>query len=101
MANRPQTIGHGSHTRLGPVKQVDAGLLSVGYTEDGPADGRAVILLHGWPYDIHAYADVAPDSGSEGLPGDRPLSARLWSTRFLSADSVRNGQQSCRARHQA
>ncbi len=94
MANRPPTIGHGSHTRLGPVKQVDAGLLSVGYTEDGPADGRAVILLHGWPYDIHAYADVAPILAAKGYRVIVPYLRGYGSTRFLSADSVRNGQQS-------
>src|SRR5690349_22947289 len=49
-----------------PLKQVDAGVLSVGYAEAGPADGRPVLLLHGWPYDIHSYADVAPLLASAG-----------------------------------
>ncbi len=50
----------GSHTSLSPIKQIDAGLLNVGYVELGPADGTAVILLHGWPYDINSYVDAAP-----------------------------------------
>jgi pimeloyl-ACP methyl ester carboxylesterase len=56
-----------------------------------------VILLHGWPYDIHSYVDVAPLLASVGLPGHRAVSARLRTTRFLSSDSVRNGQQSALA----
>src|SRR5260370_20763241 len=55
----PQTVAR-SHTSFGPLKQIDAGLLNVGYAEAGPADGTPVILLHGWPYDIHSYVDVAP-----------------------------------------
>src|SRR6266571_4921549 len=51
---------------FGPVKQIDAGLLNVGYAEHGPADGRPVILLHGWPYDIHSYVDVAPLLAAQG-----------------------------------
>src|SRR3954470_14655903 len=50
----------GTNTSLGPLRQIDAGVLNVGYTEAGPAGGRVVILLHGWPYDIHSYADVVP-----------------------------------------
>ena len=65
------------HPTLGPVRQIDAGLLNVGYAEAGPADGPAVVLLHGWPYDIHSYVEVAPLAGGGGLPGGRPLPARL------------------------
>ncbi|MBV8536953.1 MAG: alpha/beta hydrolase, partial [Alphaproteobacteria bacterium] len=50
----------GTHTSFAPLKQVDAGLLNVGYAEAGPANGAPVILLHGWPYDIHSFVDVAP-----------------------------------------
>ena len=71
-------IKPGTHTSFGPLKQVDAGALSVGYAEIGPADGPAVILLHGWPYDIHSFVDVAPFAGIEGLSGDRSVFARLW-----------------------
>ena len=94
MADRPPAIVRGSHRPLGSVKQVDAGLLNVGYTEDGPADGHAVILLHGWPYDIHAYADAAPILAAKGYRVIVPYLRGYGSTRFLSADSVRNGQQS-------
>ena len=59
-------IKRGTHTSFGSVKQIDAGLLNVGYAEAGPANGRAVILLHGWPYDIHSYIDVAPLLASAG-----------------------------------
>src|SRR2546425_9668622 len=55
-----------SNTSFGPIKQIDAGLLNVGYAEAGPADGPVVILLHGWPYDIHSYVDVAPRLASAG-----------------------------------
>src|SRR5262245_57612142 len=54
------TIKAGTNTSLGPLKQIDAGVLNVGYAEAGPANGAPVILLHGWPYDIHAFVDVAP-----------------------------------------
>ena len=62
------TVKPGTHTSFGPLKQIDAGLLNVGYAEAGPADGPAVILLHGWPYDIYSFVDVAPLLGGEGLP---------------------------------
>ena len=60
-----------------PVKQIAAGVLDVGYADVGPADGPAVLLLHGWPYDIHSFAEVAPLLAGGGLPGDRPVPARL------------------------
>ena len=60
-----------------PVKQIEAGLLDVGYVEAGPADGPAVLLLHGWPYDIHSYEQVTPLLASVGPPGDRALPAGL------------------------
>jgi pimeloyl-ACP methyl ester carboxylesterase len=77
-----------------PVKQIDAGLLNVGYAEDGPASGTPVILLHGWPYDIHSYVDVAPLLATQGYRAICPYLRGYGSTRFLSSGTVRNGQQS-------
>ena len=81
-----------AHT-LGPVKQIKAGLLDVGYVEAGPAGGRPVILLHGWPYDIHSYADVTADLAAQGVRVIVPFTRGFGSTRFLSGGTVRNGQQ--------
>jgi pimeloyl-ACP methyl ester carboxylesterase len=78
----------------GPVKQVRAGLLDVGYAELGPADGPVTILLHGWPYDIHSYADVAPALAAKGHRVLVPYLRGYGSTRFLHAHTMRNGQQS-------
>ena len=75
-ANLP-AIKPGTNKSFGALKQIDAGVLNVGYAEAGPANGPAVILLHGWPYDIHSFVDVAPSAGIGGLSGDRPVSARL------------------------
>lgn len=82
---------------LGPVKQIDAGELNVGYVEAGPADGRPVILLHGWPYDIHSYADVTDTLAGQGFRVIVPFARGFGSTRFRSAGTVRNGQQSALA----
>lgn len=89
-----------THTRkgqanrtFGPVKQVNAGLLNVGYVEAGPADGPAVILVHGWPYDIHSYVDVAPLLAVAGYRVIVPFLRGYGSTRFLSDGTFRNGQQ--------
>src|SRR5690349_18221367 len=79
---------------FGALKQVDAGLLSVGYAEAGPADGPAVILLHGWPYDIHSYAAVTPSLAAAGFRVIVPYLRGYGTTRFLSDATVRNGQQS-------
>jgi pimeloyl-ACP methyl ester carboxylesterase len=76
-----------------PVKQIDAGLLNIGYAEDGPATGTAVVLLHGWPYDIHSYVDVAPLLAAKGYRVIVPYLRGYGSTRFLSSDTFRNGQQ--------
>jgi pimeloyl-ACP methyl ester carboxylesterase len=78
---------------LGPIKQIDAGVLNVGYAESGPSDGPAVLLLHGWPYDIHSYAGVAPILASEGYRVIVPFLRGYGSTRFLSDETVRNGEQ--------
>ena len=88
------TIKPGTNTSFGPLKQIDAGVLNVGYAEDGPADGPVVILLHGWPYDIHTYVDVAPLLASAGYRVIVPYLRGYGTTRFLSGDTVRNGQQS-------
>jgi pimeloyl-ACP methyl ester carboxylesterase len=90
-------IKRGTHTSLGPLKQIDAGVLSVGYAEAGPADGPPVILLHGWPYDIHAFVDVAPLLASAGYRVIIPHLRGYGTTRFLSNDTVRNGQPSALA----
>ena len=78
---------------FGTLKQVDAGVLSVGYAEAGPGDGPAVILLHGWPYDIHSYADVTPLLASAGYRVIVPYLRWYGTTRFLSDATARNGQQ--------
>jgi pimeloyl-ACP methyl ester carboxylesterase len=85
-------ITPGAHTSFGPLKQVDAGLLHVAYAEAGPAGGRPVILLHGWPYDIHSDVDVAPALASAGYRVIVPYLRGYGSTRFLAGDTVRNGQ---------
>jgi pimeloyl-ACP methyl ester carboxylesterase len=79
---------------IGTLNQIDAGLLNVGYAEAGPADGPVVILLHGWPYDIHSYVDVAPLLAAEGYRVIVPYLRGFGTTRFLSGDTLRNGQQS-------
>jgi len=79
---------------FGALKQVDAGLLSVGYAEAGPADGPAVLLLHGWPYDIHSYAAVTSSLASAGFRVIVPYLRGYGPTRFLSGTTPRNGQQS-------
>jgi pimeloyl-ACP methyl ester carboxylesterase len=80
-------------TSFGALKQVDAGALSVGYAEAGPADGPAVLLLHGWPYDIHSYAEATPVLASAGYRVIVPFARGYGTTRFLSDDTLRNGQQ--------
>src|SRR6266478_8873328 len=87
-------IKPGTNTSFGPLKQVDAGLLNVGYAETGPANGPAVILLHGWPYDIHSFVDVAPLLALQGYRVIVPHLRGYGSTRFLSSETFRNGQPS-------
>ena len=82
------------NTSFGPVRQIDAGLLNVGYVETGPADGRPVILLHGWPYDIQSFAEVAPLLAKDGYRVIVPYLRGYGTTRFLSNDTLRNGQPS-------
>ena len=87
----------GTHASFGPLQQVDAGVLNVGYAEAGPADGAAVVLLHGWPYDIHSYVDVAPLLASQGHRVIVPYLRGYGTTRFLASDTFRNGQPSALA----
>ena len=86
--------GAGANTSFGALKQIDAGVLNIGYAEAGPANGPPVILLHGWPYDIHSYVDVAPVLAAAGYRVIVPYLRGYGTTRFLSADTFRNGQQS-------
>jgi pimeloyl-ACP methyl ester carboxylesterase len=92
-ANVPK-IKPGTNTSFGSLKQVDAGVLNVGYAEAGPANGPPVILLHGWPYDIYSYVDVAPLLAAAGYRVIVPYLRGYGTTRFLSSDTFRNGQQS-------
>ena len=84
-------------TPFDALKQVDAGPLSVGYAEGGPADGRAVLLLHGWPYDIHSFAEATPLLAAAGYRVIVPFVRGYGTTRFLSDDTPRNGQQAALA----
>jgi pimeloyl-ACP methyl ester carboxylesterase len=87
-------IKPGTNTSFASLKQIDAGVLNVGYAEAGPADGPVVVLLHGWPYDIHSFVDVAPLLASAGYRVIVPYLRGYGTTRFLSSETVRNGQQS-------
>jgi len=82
-----------AESSFGPLKQVNAGPLSVGYAEAGPAGGTPVLLLHGWPYDIHTYVDVAPLLAAAGYRVIVPYLRGYGATRFLSSETPRNGQQ--------
>jgi pimeloyl-ACP methyl ester carboxylesterase len=83
-----------TNTSFGSLKQINAGVLNVGYAEAGPSDGPAVILLHGWPYDIRSYVDVAPRLSKAGYRVIVPYLRGYGTTRFLSSETFRNGQQS-------
>src|SRR6201989_1892633 len=84
----------GTHTSFPALKQIDAGALNVGYVEMGPPSGPAVLLLHGWPYDIYSFVDVAPVLASAGYRVIVPYLRGYGTTGFLSAETIRNGQQS-------
>jgi pimeloyl-ACP methyl ester carboxylesterase len=88
------TLQTETNTSFGALKQIDAGVLNVGYAEAGPADGSPVILLHGWPYDIYSYVDVAPLLAKAGYRVIVPYLRGYGSTRFLASETLRNGQQS-------
>jgi pimeloyl-ACP methyl ester carboxylesterase len=84
----------GTNTSFASLKQVEAGVLNIGYAEDGPADGPVVILLHGWPYDIYSFVDVAPLLAESGYRVIIPYLRGYGTTRFLSDVTFRNGQPS-------
>jgi pimeloyl-ACP methyl ester carboxylesterase len=88
----------GTNKSFPSLKQIDAGLLNVGYAEAGPADGPPVILLHGWPYDIHSFVDVTPALASAGYRVIVPYLRGYGTTRFLSSETFRNGQPAAVAR---
>jgi pimeloyl-ACP methyl ester carboxylesterase len=91
------SVKTGGNASFASLKQINAGLLNVGYVEAGPADGKPVILLHGWPYDIHAFVDVAPILASAGYRVIVPHVRGYGTTTFLSDATVRNGQPSALA----
>ena len=93
----PPPIGPGTNVSIGPLKQVNAGLLNVAYAEAGPIDAPAVILLHDWPYDIHSFVDVMPLLASVGYRVLIPYLRGYGPTRFLSGETFRNGQPSALA----
>lgn len=93
-ATATTATAHASTPAWGELKQVRAGLLNVGYAELGPADGAVTILLHGWPYDIHSFVDVAPALAAQGHRVLIPYLRGYGPTRFLHARTKRNGQQS-------
>jgi pimeloyl-ACP methyl ester carboxylesterase len=93
-ASNASTIKPTSQPSFGPLKHIDAGLLKVGYADVGPVNGSPVILLHGWPYDIHTYVDVAPLLTAKGYRVIVPHLRGYGTTRFLLPETVRNGQPS-------
>jgi pimeloyl-ACP methyl ester carboxylesterase len=93
-AASPSTVKPATNVSLPPLKQIDAGLLNVGYAESGPTQGPVVILLHGWPYDIHSFVDVVPLLTAQGYRVIVPYLRGYGSTRFLSDATLRNGQPS-------
>src|SRR4029079_13992152 len=81
----------------GAVSQIAADVLNVGYVDAGPRDGPSVLLLHGWPYDIHSYAEVVPLLAAKGYRGTVPYLRGFGTTRFLSDETARNGEQAALA----
>lgn len=92
--NALSPVKRGTHMTLGPIKQINAGVLNVGYVDAGPVSAPVVVLLHGWPYDIHTYVDVAPMLASAGYRVIVPYLRGYGPTRFLSNAASRNAQQS-------
>jgi pimeloyl-ACP methyl ester carboxylesterase len=96
-AAEPVQIKRGKNTKFTSLKQIDAGALNVGYAEAGPADGPAAVLLHGWPYDIYSYVDVAPALAEAGYHVIVPYARGYGTTRFSATETLRNGQPSALA----
>ena len=94
---RLPAVKPGTNTSFGTIRQIHAGLLDVSYAEAGPAGGPPVILLHGWPYDIHSFVDVVPLLASAGYRVIVPYLRGYGATRFLSSETIRNGQPSALA----
>ncbi len=88
----PAAVSYSAPSPFGPLKHVKAGVLDVAYAETGPANGPVVILLHGWPYDIHSYDEVAPLLAAKGYRVLMPYARGYGDTQFLSKDTLRNGQ---------
>jgi pimeloyl-ACP methyl ester carboxylesterase len=88
-----QAINESPSTSFGRVRQIEAGVLDVGYVAAGPADGSAILLLHGWPYDIHSYEEVTPRLAAAGYRVIVPHLRGYGTTRFLSDETLRNGEQ--------
>jgi len=97
VAQTTATAGTTGNSALGPLKQINAGVLNVGYAEAGPSNGRTVILFHGWPYDIHSFVDVTPRLASAGYRVIVPYLRGYGTTSFLSSETFRNGQPSALA----
>jgi pimeloyl-ACP methyl ester carboxylesterase len=93
----PRKTAMNPNASLGPIKQINAGVLSVGYAEAGSAEGPVVLLLHGWPYDIHSFIEVTPILAAAGYRVIVPYLRGYGSTRFLSSTTLRNGQPSALA----
>src|SRR5580658_6483832 len=96
-SNNVLPIKSGTHDAFASLRRVDAGVLNVGYAEAGPENGPVVILLQGWPYDIHSYVDVAPLLASVGYRVIVPYVRGCGTTGFLSDATIRNGQPSAMA----
>jgi|ERR1700694_864133 len=94
VAQTTATSATTGNSALGPLKHIDAGVLNVGYAEAGPSNGRPVILLHGWPYDIDSFVDVTPRLASAGYRVIVPYLRGYGTTSFLSSETFRNGQPS-------
>lgn len=96
-SQRPPAVKPRTHTSFRALKQINAGPLNVGYVEEGSADGAPIVLLYGWPYDIHSYVDVAPLLAQAGYRVVIPYLRGYGTTRFLSDTTPRNGQQAALA----
>src|SRR6202022_1983710 len=97
VAQTTATAATTGNSALGPLTHIDAGVLNVGYAEAGPSSGRTVILLHGWPYDLHSFVDVTARLAWAGYRVIVPYLRGYGTTSFLSSETFRNGQPSALA----